>query len=70
MVAMREARRRTVRWLVMNKHPQRNVFSIVVPAGFDDPYRLILDVPKNWYVYFPEIAEALYAVGSAESQKV
>ena len=54
----------------MNKHPQRYVLPVVVPAGFDDPYRLVLDVPKNWQVYFPEITEAVYAVGGAEGQEV
>ena len=54
----------------MNKHPQRYVLPVVVPAGFDNPYRLVFDVLENWYMCFLEIAQTVYAVGRAESQEV
>lgn len=54
----------------MDEHPQRDILPIAVPTGFDDLCRFVLDTLENWYMHFPEIAEAPDTVGSGESQEV
>lgn len=68
--SLQKTKRRTVRGLVMNVHPQGDNLPIVVPTSFDNLRRFFLDILEDRHMYFPEIPETLYLVGSAESQEV